>query len=161
MPEKIFEPKPPRGLSRLAFRLPIWLYRLKLGRLLGKRFLLLHHIGRKTGLPRQTVLEVVRYDKPRGTYMVAVGFGTRSDWYQNVMANPRVGVESGGQRMQAVAERLPPEAAELELVDYNSRHPGLMKELARIMGYRLDGTEADVRALGRIIPMVALKPDNG
>jgi hypothetical protein len=36
---------PPRGLARLAFRLPIWLYRLRLGWLLGDRFLLLTHIG--------------------------------------------------------------------------------------------------------------------
>lgn len=159
MPEKISDTKPPRGLARLAFRLPIWLYRLKLGRLLGNRFLLLHHIGRKSGLPRQTVLEVVRYDKASGTYVVAAGFGARSDWYQNIMANPHVKVDSGGRHMHAIAERLPPEAAEEELVDYYRRNPGLMKELARIMGYRLDGTEDDVRALGRILPMVALKPE--
>lgn len=159
MPEKISEPKRPRGLIRLAFRLPIWLYRLKLGRLLGRRFLLLHHTGRKSGLPRQTVLEVVRYDKASGTYVVAVGFGTRSDWYQNINVNPHVTIDSGGRRTKAIAERLTPEAAEEELVDYSHRYPGLMKELARIMGYRLDGTEEDVRALGRILPMVALKSE--
>jgi deazaflavin-dependent oxidoreductase (nitroreductase family) len=159
MPDKIAEPKHPHGLVRLAFRLPIWLYRLKLGWLLGNRFLLLHHTGRKSGLPRQTVLEVVRHDKASGMYVIAVGFGTRSDWYQNVMANPHVIVESGGHRMQASAERLPPDAAEEELVDYNRRYPSLMKELARFMGYHLDGTEADVRALGRILPMLALMPE--
>jgi deazaflavin-dependent oxidoreductase (nitroreductase family) len=159
MPEKISDTKPPRGLARLAFRLPIWLYRLKLGWILGNRFMLLHHIGRKSGRPRQTVLEVVRYDKASGTYVVAAGFGVRSDWYQNIMANPHVMVDSGGRHMQAIAERLPPEAAEEELVDYNRRYPSLMKELARIMGYRLDGTEDDVRALGRILPIVALKPE--
>lgn len=159
MPEKISEPKRPRGLIRLAFRLPIWLYRLKLGRLLGRRFLLLNHTGRMSGLPRQTVLEVVRYDKASDTFVVAVGFGTKSDWYQNITAYPYVMVNSGGRHMKAIAERLPPEAAEGELVDYYRRHPSLMKELARIMSYRLDGTEADVRALGRILPMVALKPE--
>ena len=49
----------PRGLACLAFRLPIGLYRLRLGWLLGDR-LLLTHIGRKSGLPRQAVIEVVR-----------------------------------------------------------------------------------------------------
>lgn len=157
MPEKISDVKPPRGLMRLAFRLPIWLYRLKLGRLLGNRFLLLHHTGRKTDRPRQTVLEVVRYDRARQTFVVAAGFSTHSDWYQNVMANPQVVVESGGKRMRATAERLPPGAAEDNLVDYYRRHPHLMGELARVMGYRLDGTEEDVRALARLLPMVALR----
>jgi hypothetical protein len=31
MPEKISEPKLPLGLSRLAFRFPIWLYHAHLG----------------------------------------------------------------------------------------------------------------------------------
>ena len=63
MPEKTSELKLPHGLSRLAFRLPIWLYHSHLGWLLGTRFVLLTHTGRKSGLSRQTVLEVVRYDK--------------------------------------------------------------------------------------------------
>ncbi len=44
---------PPGKVLRLGLRLPIWLYRARLGRLLGERFLLLTHIGRKSGLPRQ------------------------------------------------------------------------------------------------------------
>lgn len=35
MPEKIKDVKPPRGLARLTFRLPIGLYRPGLGDLLG------------------------------------------------------------------------------------------------------------------------------
>jgi hypothetical protein len=44
----------------VAFRLPIHLYRLDLGWLLGHRVLLLSHRGRKSGLIRATPLEVVR-----------------------------------------------------------------------------------------------------
>jgi hypothetical protein len=60
--------RPPKGLLRLMLRLPIWLYRLRLGWLLGNRFLLLTHVGRKTGLPHQTVVEVVSHSstKDRG-----------------------------------------------------------------------------------------------
>jgi hypothetical protein len=52
----------PTGASRLAFRLPIYLYRLDLGRLLGHRFLLLVHRGRESGLLRETLLEVLLYE---------------------------------------------------------------------------------------------------
>ena len=41
------------------FRAPVYLYRWHLGWMLGHRLLLLTHIGRRTGLRRQTVLEVV------------------------------------------------------------------------------------------------------
>jgi hypothetical protein len=75
MPEKISEPKLPRGLSRLACRLPIWLYRAGLGWVMGYRFRYLTHIGRKSGQPRHTVLEVVRYDKATSTCIVASGWG--------------------------------------------------------------------------------------
>lgn len=158
MPEKIKDIQPPHGLVRLAFRFPIWFYRLGLGRLLGSRFLLLSHTGRRSGLPRQTVLEVVRYDKASQTYIVAAGFGTKSDWYQNLMANPHAVVDSGGRSMPIIAKRLSPEAAGNELLEYNRRHPGLILRLARIMGYHLDGTEADIRAFGEMLPMFAFQP---
>jgi deazaflavin-dependent oxidoreductase (nitroreductase family) len=156
--EKIKDTQPPRGLARLAFRLPIWIYRLGLGRLLGNRFLLLTHTGRKSGLTRQAVLEVVQYDKASGKYVVAAGFGPRSDWYQNVMANPNVIIESGGKRLHAIAKQLSPEAAGAELLEYNRRYPGMIMRLARVMGYRLDGTEADIRVLGEMLPMVVFQP---
>jgi deazaflavin-dependent oxidoreductase (nitroreductase family) len=158
MPEKIKDVQPPRGLARLAFRLPIWLYRLGLGGLLGTRFVLLTHSGRKTGRERQTVLEVVRYDKTTTTFIVAAGFGPGSDWYRNIRANPQVTVQCGRQRWAMVARFLPPDQAGEELLDYARRHPRALRELARFMGYRLDGSQEDIRALGQALPMVAFQP---
>jgi deazaflavin-dependent oxidoreductase (nitroreductase family) len=65
------------------------------GGILGGRFLLLEHIGRKSGRTRQTVLEVVGHDAESGRYVVASGWGTRSDWFQNVERGPRVTVQVG------------------------------------------------------------------
>lgn len=158
MPEKISELKQPRGLARMAFRLPILLFHCRLGWLLGYRFVLLTHTGRKSGLPRQTVLEVVRYNKATGTCVVASGWGTKSDWFHNVTANPNIAIQIRNRRSAAVAERLPPEAGAQELVDYARRHPLALRELASFMGYRLDGTEADIRALGEMIPMFRFRP---
>ena len=158
MPEKIKDVHPPRGLARLALRLPIWLYRLGLGGLLGTRFVLLTHSGRKTGRERQTVLEVVRYDKATTTFIVAAGFGPGSDWYRNLRANPQVIVQCGRRRWAMVARFLPPEQAGEELLDYARRHPLALRELARFMGYRLDGSREDVRALGQALSMVAFQP---
>jgi len=158
MVEKIKDARSPRGLARLAWRAPIWFYRLGLGGLLGGRFLLLNHIGRKTGKPRQAVLEVVHYNKETGVYVVASGFGEKSDWYLNVSANPEITIQVGRKRMTARAERLPlPQAIEV-MLDYNRRHPTALRTLAGILGYRTDGSEADVRTLSGLIPILALIP---
>src|SRR5664279_3639569 len=117
MPEKISEPKLPRGLSRLAFRFPIWLFRIHLGWIMGHRFLLLTHMGRKSGLTRQTVLEVVHYDKVTGACVVASGWGTKSEWYRNVIANPIIVFQVRNKRIAGIAERLSPETGAQELYE--------------------------------------------
>ncbi len=158
MPEKVREVKPPAGLMRLAFRFPIWFYRAGLGRLLGDRFLELTHTGRKTGLKRHTVLEVVRHDESTGVFYIAAGFGESSDWYRNIRADPHVEVRSGGRHIRAIAVPLGEQEAGDELLNYARRHPRAFKELVRFMGYRMDGTEADIHALGRYVRLFALTP---
>jgi len=160
MPEKIKEVSPPSGLARLAFRMPILLYRIGLGWVLGHRFLLLTHTGRKSGLPRQTVLEVVRFDRASGNYYIAAGFGQHSDWYQNILANSRVTVRSAGDQIQAEAKPLTPDEAGDELVQYAHEHPATFRELVTFMGYRVDGTDKDIHALGEYLRMFVLQPAN-
>ena len=145
----------PHGLYRLLFRAPIWLYRARLGFLMGGRFLMLEHTGRTSGRTRYTVLEVVRYDRQAGTYVVASGWGERADWFRNVMRAPEVVVSSGFRRRPGRALRLSPELAERELCDYARRHPAAFRALSRMM---LGGAaEADCRAAAQVVPVVALK----
>ena len=158
--KKIKNPEPPSGLSRWVFRFPIWLYRWGLGWMLGQRFLMLTHTGRKSGLSRQTVLEVVKPDPEHQTYYVASGFGEKSDWYRNVMVNTDVTIQVGKKRYSAQAERLSEEDAEEVLMDYARRHPATLHELARFMGYQIDDTEEDYRALGRVLPIIAFRYDH-
>ena len=150
---------PPKGFSRLLWRAPIWFYKVGLGWLFGKRFLLLNHIGRKSGKARQAVLEVVRYDKETNTYYVASGFGEKSDWYQNVMHTPDVTIQVGGKRYTTRAMRLPLEEAEEEMLSYGRHHPTAIKNLAGLLGYPVDGTEASLRKLGGLLPIIAFKVD--
>jgi deazaflavin-dependent oxidoreductase (nitroreductase family) len=158
VPEKIKDIQPPHGLARLGFRLPIVLYRLGLGGMLGTRFLLLTHTGRRSGLTRHTVLEVVRYDQSSGECIIASGWGYKSDWLHNITANPHVSFQVGMRRTGGIAQRLAPEEAGQEFLDYSRQHPLAFHELVRFMGFKLDGSEADTRALGRRIPIFLLKP---
>lgn len=155
------QPKPPAGLSRLLFRLPIWLYRLKLGWLLAGRFLLINHIGRKSGLPRQVVVEVVRHDAASDAYIVASGFGDKAQWFQNLLATPDVTIQVGRRKLAVRARRLSPDEAAGEMADYARRNPGAARGLARFMGFQVDGSEASYRELGRALSFVALAAVNG
>ncbi len=150
MPIKLKEAQPPRGVMRLLFRLPIWLYRGHLGWIVGQRFLLLTHIGRKSGQKRQSVLEVFGYEQSSNIYYVFVGFGQRSDWLRNVEKTPQVTLKVGRRCLSAVASRASAEVAEERILIYARRYPIARKVLPRMIGYQLDGSEEDFREFARI-----------
>jgi deazaflavin-dependent oxidoreductase (nitroreductase family) len=127
---------------------------------LGSRFLLLHHIGRKSGLPRQTVLEVVNYDKATDTFYVAVGFGPKTDWYRNLLQTPQATIQVKQRKLQVTADPLTPEASAEAMVYYSRRHPTAARNLSRLLGYKVQqGTEEEYRRVGReLVQFVALRP---
>ena len=86
---------------RRLFRAPVYLYRWKCGWLLGHRFLLLIHIGRRTGLTRHTVLEVLEYRKEDPEAVVMSAFGPSADWLRNIETTPNLVVVIGSQRFIA------------------------------------------------------------
>lgn len=158
MVQKISELKYPSGFSRMLYRTPIWLYKVNLGWVLGKRFLKLTHVGRISGKSREAVLEVVSYDSTLNAYYIASAWGEKSDWVKNIQANPDVIVQIGREKSKRTATQLPAEEGEGVILDYAKRHPTAMLNLARFMGYQLDGTENDFRQLGRLLLMFSLLP---
>ena len=154
--EIIDRPAPPAGLHRLLWRLPIRLYRLGLGPVLGRRVMLLTHTGRVSGLPRQAVIEVVQRDAHG--YVAASGFGPRADWYRNVTANPDVTLQIGGRRVQATASPIPTGEGGEIMARYAPRHPTAARRLCRLMGFAVDGGVEDYRQVGRHIPFVRFTP---
>ena len=158
MPTKISDPHPPRGLTRGLLRLPNWLFRLHLGWLLFGHFLQVTHTGRRSGLPRRTVLEVLCHDRASDAYMVMAGFGPRSDWVRNIEQTPRVEIAVGLRRLAASAAVLGSDEAAAAILDYTRRFPFARGIIARVMGYRTDGSDADFRALARLATVVAFCP---
>ena len=158
MPTKIKDVQPPRGVARALYRLPIRLFHLHLGWLLMGHFLLLTHVGRKSGLPRQTVLEVLLHERAKDGYYVMAGWGERSDWVKNIEKTPQVKISVGRRHVCALARRLPPEEAESKVIAYAKQHPHLIRSLPRLLGYRIDGSEEDLRALARLGIVVAFEP---
>jgi deazaflavin-dependent oxidoreductase (nitroreductase family) len=159
MPEITNKRKPPTGFSRLVWRVPIWFYRFKLGGLLGKRFLLLHHTGRVSGEPRENVLEIVNRDEAQNIYFVASGFGKKSDWFKNIKKQPEVAITVGNKKIDVQARILPPEESGQAMVSYARRHPKAAKNLMGICGLEVDGSDRDYFIVGRdFVPFVAFVP---
>jgi deazaflavin-dependent oxidoreductase (nitroreductase family) len=113
----------PAGALRLAFRLPIYLYHLNLGWILGHRFLLFVHLGRKSGLLRETVLEVILYDPATRESVVLSAWGEEADWYRNIEAVPALEVRTGGQRYVPEQRFLAPEVNHAVISYYGQPPP--------------------------------------
>jgi deazaflavin-dependent oxidoreductase (nitroreductase family) len=147
----------PRGLSRLLLRAPVLLYRARLGRLLGRRFVYVAHRGRRSGKRREVVLEVVRYDPDLPEVFVVSGWGARSDWYRNLRAHPALEVRIGARRIVAPRQRfLDPEETVRLMLDYRRAHPRAWRRLASLLGLPSDPSQA--RADARDFPAVAFSP---
>lgn len=151
--------QPPTGLARLLFRLPIHLYRMGLGWVFGRRLVLVNHVGRVTGRRRQVVLEVVAHDPNDGSYVVASGWGPAAAWYRNVLRMQDVTIQVGRRTIPVTGVPLPADDGAEIFARYASRHRTAAKQLLpRLMGFAVDGSEADFRAAGQHIPFVRFVP---
>jgi len=149
--------QPPAGVTRFLFRIPIHLYRLRLGWLFGSRLLLLNHTGRVSGKPRQTVLEVAERDGDG--YVVASGWGPTAAWYRNILQTPEVTIQVGTRTIPVTAIPLDKDEGAQVFVRYGSRHRAAAKYvLPRVLGFSVDGSDADFRAVGEHLPFVRFVP---
>lgn len=144
------------------FRAPVKVYDWHAGWLFGHRLLLLTHIGRRTGLPRRAVLEVVRYEPADSEATVVRGFGPGTDWFRNLEANGRAEVSIARQRYLAEHRILSADEAVAVLAAYERRNrliaPIARFLLGRLAGWRYTSSETDRRRLVNQLPFVAFRP---
>ena len=151
-----------KGMLRFLFRAPVHLYSWHLGWIFGHRLLLLTHIGRRTGLRRQTVLEVVDYRTDGPEVVVANGFGRDSDWVRNIEARPGEEVTVGSQHFVAIHRFLGEEEAATVVEEYEHRNrfiaPIVRKGFSWLVGWQYRGGDDDRRKFVRQIPLIAFRP---
>ncbi|MBK9715042.1 MAG: nitroreductase family deazaflavin-dependent oxidoreductase [Kouleothrix sp.] len=136
------------------FKLPLFLYRLRLGWVLGKRFMQITHVGRRSGQVRRTVLAVLRFDEQtKAIYAVSAWKG--SDWYYNIQASPALQVESGFVRYAPVQRTLSPEEITTAFLAYRKHHPIFSRMICRIPGWKWDSTYEEFLELARGLHGVA------
>ncbi|MFG2309868.1 nitroreductase family deazaflavin-dependent oxidoreductase [Streptomyces sp. NPDC048566] len=156
MPQVPGRPPPPTGWRRRLARLPVFLFRVGLGPLFGRRLLVLHHRGRVTGLDRRVALEVVARGRHPVHWIVASGFGPRSDWYRNLLAEPKTVIQFGNRHHAVTARFLEPEEGALVMADYGRRHPRAARRICAFLRLPADGDRASLLAAGRAVPFVRL-----
>lgn len=93
---------PAGGIMKRLYRTPILLYRMGLGGLVGRLFMIMTTTGRKSGLPRRTAIEFHEFNSRK---YVLVGW-TKSDWYQNLLANPLLTIQTASGVAPVRARRL-------------------------------------------------------
>ena len=147
---------------RRLFRAPAYLYRWQCGRLLGHRFLLLVQVGRRTGLTRHTVLEILEYRADGPEVVVMSAFGPKADWLRNIEATPIAEVVVGTLHFTADFRVLGSEEAVQVIAGYERRNrlvaPAVRLVLSRLLGWRYHGSDSDHRRLVAQLPLIAFRP---
>ena len=124
----------PYGIYRWLANLPLWVYRLGLGGLLGRRLLCLTHRGRKSGQMRRTVLEVLSYDPRTHEVLVASAWEGKTDWYRNIQVEPALHVQIGWVHYRPVQELLSAEETARLILMLATEHPREVRFVGRLLG---------------------------
>jgi len=152
------KPMRERPLLRAFMRFPVYLYRARLGWFFGERFLMLSHTGRKSGLKRYVVLEVVNHDPEYKIFYVAAAWGKKADWYCNILKTPQVMVQVKNQQFLAHADVISSEAALANLWIYAQKYPAAFTQLIKtILGDALPPNYETCQKMAEAIPLEALK----
>ncbi len=127
--------------------------------------MLLTTTGRKTGRPRTTGVSFMPLDD---RYVVFAGWGVRSDWYRNLLANPAVTIQVGRRRLRATARPVPDAAQRrrlmLQMRERSARcgPPRFLRpllRLARVFDYDREIALAVEQA--ETLPVVEIVPGRG
>lgn len=147
-----------KGILKLFFKAPVYLYRWGLGFLLGKRFIYFTHIGHKSGKTRDSVIEVIYRDKEADLYYAVAAYGSKAHWLQNIRKNGQVQAQTGTRKFSATAAELNQADGFRMLSQYAEKHPRLFKELMKLVGYQIEGTPKEIEALAQLMPVVIFTP---
>jgi deazaflavin-dependent oxidoreductase (nitroreductase family) len=139
-------------------RLPRPLYHRGWGSLLGHTFLLITHVGRKTGEPHETVAMALTYDPERQEAVVCSAWGPNTQWMRNLHAHPALRIQIGRETYVPEQRFLSEDEAVAVALEFRERHPWRLRLFAAILGWGDLSSEAEVRELVRARPFVSFRP---
>jgi deazaflavin-dependent oxidoreductase (nitroreductase family) len=113
-------PYPDKPFIRKLYRTPILLYRLGLGKVIGKYIMIISTIGRKSGKVRRTPIEF--YQRDDLIYAIS-GFEKDPDWYRNLLAHPYVTLQNNQGTHRVFARRPESESEWQGALEYLTESP--------------------------------------
>jgi deazaflavin-dependent oxidoreductase (nitroreductase family) len=160
------EPTSTRPRASLALRLmlkvPALVYRGPLADLLRSRcVLLLTTRGRRSGQPRTGGVSFMPVDDH---FVVFSGWGTSSNWYRNIRANPEVLITVGRRRLRATASLVEDPERRRQLMrqmrDRSSRcgPPRPIRPLLKLAGLDYEGEITMAMRAGGALPVIEIVP---
>jgi deazaflavin-dependent oxidoreductase (nitroreductase family) len=153
--------KRPGKLQKFFFKVPVWLHKIGFGgweRLIGAQWMLITTKGRKSGMPRKTMVDVMDYDKTTDTYYIEAAYGARADWYKNIQSNPIFEAQVGRRKFKARAGALTTEGAGEMLVQFYRHKPAYTRSVMAMAGMKFKD-EKELHMLGKNLTLLAVKPE--
>jgi deazaflavin-dependent oxidoreductase (nitroreductase family) len=147
----------PSRLTKLSFKIPVWLYQAHLGFIFGGRIFAIVHHGRKTGKRYVSGLEVLV--RREGELFVFSAWGKQADWFRNIEAGGVDELWDGRVRYDDVTFRvIEPDEAFAVLAAYEQEHRGTAeKTLPRTLdGY--DFSDKMRQQLAETSTLIAFAP---
>jgi deazaflavin-dependent oxidoreductase (nitroreductase family) len=126
--------------------------------MLGRTFLLLVHVGRRTGEPHETVAMVLGDEPAIGEVVICSAWGPDVDWMCNLRAGPANEVRIGRVRFVPQHRFLTDDEALAVAMGFRRRHPRRLWVLSRVLGWGDLRRDDAVRAFVERHPFVALRP---
>ncbi len=148
----------PGRLALAVFRMPAWMYSRGWGWMLGRTFLMLVHVGRKSGQLHNTVAMVLAEDADNGEIVICSAWGPDADWVRNLRAGPGREVRIAHYRFAPEHRFLSEDEAIAVAVSFRRRHPRRLQLLSAVLGWGGLRSDAAVREFVRGHPFVALRP---
>jgi deazaflavin-dependent oxidoreductase (nitroreductase family) len=125
----------------------------------GGRIMVITHIGRKSGLRRQTP---VNYAVVDGEIYCTAGFGHASDWYRNMLAHPEVEVWLPDSRWMGVVEDISDDERRIPLLRQVIIASGIVAPLMGIDPGKLSDAEFDLITTGyKLVRIRPTRPVSG
>jgi len=123
----------PTGLMKWVYKSPILLYRLGLGFIVGRLFMLMTTIGRKSGIPRRTAIEFHEF---KGRKYIFTTWGAKTDWFRNITANPYITIQTWRGAERVLARRITSNEELSEAFEYAKSNPTI-RAVMRLSGFKL------------------------
>lgn len=121
-----FVPYPSHPALKALFRSPIVLWRMGLGPLAGRLFMIMTTTGRRSGQPRRAAIE---YHVFGGRKYVFAGWPA-SDWYQNMLRDPRMTIQTCAGAESVTGRRVTDDAELAAAWDFAMRDPVIQMAMA-------------------------------